>query len=978
MNRLSKILAITLSALLMWEAVFPSAAVLAVDSSGTDSGQPAAAEESGTDESSSQEDPALAAAAINKADSQYFGTKLPRYQEPAASNPFYFSRSNIYEASGYGMPNCTAYAWGRAYEYYQTRPALSKYNAGEWWTDNINWQSYEFGQEPKVGAIAVWDQWNQDTGHVAFVEAIEGDNVILSESSWHGTMFRVRTIKADSSNYLYGGSYRFCGYIYVGEPYAGKSHTPGERWRTYEAVNARYSPSSSAGRWITIRSGAEIDVTETVEAEGYLWGKITYAGTTAWCILNYAVCLSNPSLTPDPPTRTLAEAENRVITAKNGVNLRYGPGTKYDVITWIPGEMVVAVTDIADGSQYTWGKTTFNGIEGWFVYDYTDAAPAGSVPGEPVPAEESSVPERTTPSGDTSAANSSSVPETSFVVEEPSKTESSKAESSKAESSKAESSKAESSKAEEVSELRVISTNAGVNMRSGPGTSNQIVGTIPYETVVLVTAKQSDSKYTWGKTSYKGKEGWFVYNYTTEAPAGYEAGMSVANSSKNDSSKAESSKAESSKAESSKSESSKAESSKAESSKAESSKAESSKAESSKAESSKPEESSKPAQTQTVDVSGYPSIYRYKTGVSDYVVILQKQLLALGYDVQAADGYFGAVTDQMVKKFQTDKKLYVDGIVGPKTWAALFAQGTSPAPQNESSKEESSAQQPAVKVEDYASYPTIYRGKYGVTEYVSKLQARLNELGYNVGPVDGYFGDQTYLQVIKYQRDQKLVIDGYVGPVTWASLFRSEGNGSGAAEEPKSGTSASTPAPAETPALPAQTAAIDTTSYPYLKVFGSGNTDYVKKLQEQLNKLGYNVGPADGIFGYQTEAQVRAFQKAKNLYVDGEVGQKTWAALYADGTASVQTPEETAAPAEQPAQTTATNTSSYPYLTKGSSNAEYVKILQNQLNKLGYNAGPADGIFGAQTEAQVRAFQKAKSLYVDGEVGPKTWAALFG
>lgn len=939
MNRLSKILAITLSALLVWEAVFPSAVVLAEGSSGTDSGQPAANESGG--ESSSSEDPALAAAAINTADSQYFGTKLPRYQEPASSNPFYFSRSNIYEASGYGMPNCTAYAWGRAYEYYQKRPSLSKYNAGEWWTDNINWQAYEFGQEPKVGAIAVWDQWNQDTGHVAFVEAIEGDNVILSESSWHGTMFRVRTIKADSSNYLYGGSYRFCGYIYVGEPYAGKSHTPGERWRTYEAVNARYSPSSSAGRWITIRSGAEIDVTETVEAEGYLWGKITYAGTTAWCILNYAVCLSNPSLTPDPPTRTLAEAENRVITAKNGVNLRYGPGTKYDVITWIPGEMVVAVTEIADGSQYTWGKTTYNGIEGWFVYGYTDAAPAGSVPGEPVPSEESSVPERTVPGEDTSAAASSSIPETSFAVEEPSRTESSKEESSKAESSKVESSKAESSKAEEVSELRVISTNAGVNMRSGPGTSNQIVGTIPYETVVLVTAKQSDSKYTWGKTSYKGKEGWFAYNYTTEAPVGYEAGMSVANSSGTESSKAESSKAESS-----------------------------------KAESSKPEEASKPAQTQTVDVSGYPSIYRYKTGVYDYVVILQKQLLALGYDVQAADGYFGAVTDQMVKKFQTDNKLYVDGIVGPKTWAALFAKGTSSAPQKEeSSKEESSSKPQTVQAEDYASYPTIYRGKYGVTEYVSKLQAKLNELGYNVGPVDGYFGDQTYLQVIKYQRDQKLVIDGYVGPVTWASLFRSEGNGSGAGETTTPGTSETPSVPAETPAQPPK--ATDTSSYPYLKVFGSGNMDYVKKLQEQLNKLGYNVGPADGIFGYQTEAQVRAFQKARNLYVDGEVGQKTWAALYADGTAAVQTPAETTAPAEQPAKTTATDTSSYPYLTKGSGNAEYVKILQNQLNKLGYNVGPVDGIFGAQTEAQVRAFQKAKGLYVDGQVGPVTWRTLF-
>ena len=50
-------------------------------------------------------------------DEKYFGTKLPRYEQPAADNPYYFSNRNIFYASNYGMPNCTAYAWGRAYEY---------------------------------------------------------------------------------------------------------------------------------------------------------------------------------------------------------------------------------------------------------------------------------------------------------------------------------------------------------------------------------------------------------------------------------------------------------------------------------------------------------------------------------------------------------------------------------------------------------------------------------------------------------------------------------------------------------------------------------------------------------------------------------------------------------------------------------------------------------------------------------------------
>jgi peptidoglycan hydrolase-like protein with peptidoglycan-binding domain len=71
-----------------------------------------------------------------------------------------------------------------------------------------------------------------------------------------------------------------------------------------------------------------------------------------------------------------------------------------------------------------------------------------------------------------------------------------------------------------------------------------------------------------------------------------------------------------------------------------------------------------------------------KQGVSGEAVrALQQNLLSLGYDLgsSGADGDFGQHTAEAVMAFQRDHGLTPDGIVGPRTSAALAAALTQPA-----------------------------------------------------------------------------------------------------------------------------------------------------------------------------------------------------------------------------------------------------------------------------------------------------------
>lgn len=226
--------------------------------------------------------------------------------------------------------------------------------------------------------------------------------------------------------------------------------------------------------------------------------------------------------------------------------------------------------------------------------------------------------------------------------------------------------------------------------------------------------------------------------------------------------------------------------------------------------------------------SSYPGSIIGMGARGDNVVKIQKELIRRGYNVPGGtDGQYGSGCREIVKKFQSDSGLEIDGVVGKRTWDTLF---------------------PTLEIE--LPYPgkIITMGSRG--ENVIRIQKRLIRLGYNVpGGADGQYGSGCREIIKKFQGDNGLEIDGDVGENTWNTLFPLQ-NQKENSEWPR---------------------------YYIAKGMSDGN---VSIIQTRLSNLGYSIGPIDGIFGENTEEAIKNFQETNHLDVDGIVGRDTWNALF--------------------------------------------------------------------------------------------------
>jgi len=359
------------------------------------------------------------------------------------------------------------------------------------------------------------------------------------------------------------------------------------------------------------------------------------------------------------------------------------------------------------------------------------------------------------------------------------------------------------------------------------------------------------------------------------------------------------------------------------------------------------------------------------------VTNIQQCLKKLGFFRGPVNGKFGSVTQQAVIAFQQANKLPADGVVGNSTERSLqqACQG---------------------RIASNNTTSNLRLGSRGPE--VTKLQQRLQQLGYFQGPITGYFGTQTQQALIRSQQhSQKATV-----------------------------------LPPRIPQAPANTASVGG-QYPILLEGSQGAA--VTKLQQRLRQLGYFQANPTGKFGRITKDAVIAFQRNAGLPADGITNQQTWNRLVSGSSSSYTTvlPNPTnLAPQQirelqeglrqlkylqanptgnfgsltrdalirfqqdyqlaangiadtqaleavrgvwQNRQANQVNQPTRNYLTVGDS-GDNVKAMQQRLLQLGFFNTNPDGYYGENTKAYVYAFQQNSGINPTGNVDAQTWQAL--
>lgn len=206
------------------------------------------------------------------------------------------------------------------------------------------------------------------------------------------------------------------------------------------------------------------------------------------------------------------------------------------------------------------------------------------------------------------------------------------------------------------------------------------------------------------------------------------------------------------------------------------------------------------------------------------VVAVKQRLYELGY-IDTKKGGFDEAMEAGVKEFQAANNLSVDGKVGRNTKEALYNPECVPK---------------AFNIGDSGDNILLY-------------QNRLQKLGYLTTEPDGIYGTDTQMAVRRFQEQNSLIADGYLGPITRDALMSDDAVG-------------------------------NALSY---SMHGSD----VKNVQQRLYELNYlRAKNINSYYTSLTEKAVKLFQKNNGLTVDGKVGRHTMNVLFSDDAVRASSP----------------------------------------------------------------------------------------
>lgn len=174
-----------------------------------------------------------------------------------------------------------------------------------------------------------------------------------------------------------------------------------------------------------------------------------------------------------------------------------------------------------------------------------------------------------------------------------------------------------------------------------------------------------------------------------------------------------------------------------------------------------------------------------------------------------------------------------------------------------------------------------------------------------------------------------------------------------------------------------------TPSYPGTPLRLGSAGPAVLQIQGALNRIGRNypaipkIPTLDGLFGPDTEAAVKEFQRIFNLTPDGIVGSATWYQLI-----SIYVAVTRLAELQSEGQRFLLSSYDLPEVLSLGSTGDYVTQLQYMLNVLadfipGLPSIPQDGNYGIATRDAVLAYQRYAGLTQSGLVGSATWNSIF-